>query len=568
MKVSYLVEIMNPETHLLRVRINLSDLPSSKDITVFLPVWSPGSYMVRDYSRHLRWMTVTNKSGKRLVIENLSKSQWKILKSDNESSIDVEYEIYAHELTVRTAHIDSTHAFLQGPCYLMGVQDIEIKNPEIEFRFTQAWSKLSTALTPIEGKRSEFKYTAKDYDELIDSPVEIGCHETDGFLVQGKEHALAFYGEMYPHPNNLKQDFKTVVEYITQFMGGIPYERYLFITHFFPKAYGGLEHLNSTALHFDGRKLLHRKDYLNFIALVSHEYFHLWNVKRIRPIELGPFNYHQENYTSMLWLAEGLTSLMDNLFVYNAGLCKIEEYLEWVKADFEAYYATPGKKFHSLEESSYNAWIKLYKPDENSRNSSISYYLKGGLVFLVLHLKLLKFNKSIKDFILALWDHYGKNPKRGITKKEIYSIVEGLSNSEVMNSFSTMVETTFDIDFESELKAVGLEFSWLESVQASLGVDWEFQGQQAIIRTVTLDSPGFKAGLNAQDEIIAVNGMRFFKEDAEKLGTYFKIDQPYQFTVARLGKLLNIEVIPGKAPRVLREISIRDKAVAEKAFTL
>ncbi len=568
MKVSYLVEIMHPETHLIRVRTSFADLPSQSDLTVFLPVWSPGSYMVRDYSRQIRWITASSPKGERLSIQAVNKSQWLISNLDGLGSFDLEYEIYAHELTVRTSHVDSTHAFLQGPSYLMGLKDIEILNPEIEFRFSEAWSKISTALAPVEGKRDLFKYTAPNYDELIDSPVEIGCHETDGFMVDKIEHHLAFYGESYPHENNLKNDFKTIVEYISQFMGGIPYARYLFITHFFPKAFGGLEHLNSTALQFDGRRLSSRKDYVNFMALVSHEYFHLWNVKRIRPIELGPFNYHQENYTSMLWLAEGLTSLMDNLFIYNANICRLEEYLDLIKGDLDAYYGTPGKKFHSLEDSSYNAWIKLYKPDENSKNSSISYYLKGGLVFLILHIKLLKFDKSIKDFLAELWSHYRKNPKVGITKNEIYQIIESLSDTQTKELFSSMVETTFDIDFSTPLKEVGLELNWIENPQASLGVEWEFIGNQAFIKTVLLDSAAFKAGLNAQDEVISINGLRFFKEDVDKLGSTLLVDKPYEFTVARLGKLMTLDVTPSKGARILKEIQIKDRVLTEKSFKL
>jgi predicted metalloprotease with PDZ domain len=319
-------------------------------------------------------------------------------------------------------------------------------------------------------------------------------------------------------------------------------------------------------LQFDGRKLNNRKDYLNYLSLVGHEYFHLWNVKRIRPVELGPFDYLNENYTSLLWLAEGLTSFMDDLFVYRAGISTLEEYLEIVKGNLEVYYGTPGKNYHSLEQSSFNAWVKLYRPDENSKNSSISYYLKGGLVFTVLHGLLLEKGKSINDVLKALWDDYKSRPEKGITREGVYTIVKNLGGDDVLNKFSTMVETTQDIDFETAFKSMGCDFKWQESDQPWLGVEWDFVGDRSIIKTVTMDGPAHRSGLNAGDEITYVNGLRFLKEDAEKLGTMLMIDQPYEFIVSRIGKLERIEVTPLKAPRSLKEITVTDRAKAEKSF--
>jgi predicted metalloprotease with PDZ domain len=333
-----------------------------------------------------------------------------------------------------------------------------------------------------------------------------------------------------------------------------------------PKLYGGLEHLNSTALQFDGRKLSCRRDYLNYLSLVGHEYFHLWNVKRIRPEALGPFDYLNENYTSMLWLAEGLTSFMDDLFVYRAGISTLEEYLEVVKNNFEQYFSTPGRNYHSLEQSSFNAWVKLYRPDENSKNSSVSYYLKGGLVFTVLHALLIEKGKSINDILSLLWAHFKARPERGINREEFYQMVKEVGGEKVLQQFSTMVETTEDIDFETPLKSVGLEFKWHEPTHPWLGVDWDFFGDRAMVKGVPLDGPAYKAGLNSGDEILFLNGMRFFREDAERLAQLLMIDQPYELIISRLGKLERLEITPSKPPRSLREINIIDRAKAEASF--
>jgi predicted metalloprotease with PDZ domain len=572
MKVNYTVQIDRPEQHHVKVTLKFTRPSGVEKMRVFLPSWSPGSYLMREYARHIRWFEASQSNGEILFHEQIAKGVWEInweksaLKAKL-NDLQVSYEIYCKELTVRTSHVDTSHAFLHGPSYLMGIESEKMDNPTIEFRFPPCWSKLSTALKDISSDRMTFVYSAADYDQLIDSPVEIGCHETDGFEYQGKPHHLAYYGEIYPHKQNLKEDIKKVVEAVAKhFHEELPYENYLFINHFVPKLYGGLEHLNSTALQFDGRKLGIRKDYLNYLSLVGHEYFHLWNVKRIRPVELGPFHYLDENYTTLLWLAEGLTSFMDDLFVYRAGLSTLEEYLDIVKGHFETYFSTPGKKFHSLEQSSFNAWVKLYRPDENSLNSSVSYYLKGGLVFTVLHSLMLEKGKSINDLLLALWDDFKLRPEKGITKEGIYEIIKNIVGPEILDRFIVMVETTQDIDFESALRKMGCEMRWQESTQPWLGIDWDFSGERVSVRSVTLDGPAHNSGINAGDEILFVNGLRFLKEDADKLSSMLLIGTTYEMILSRLGKLERIEVTPSKAPRSLKEISIIDRSLAEKSF--
>lgn len=569
MKVSYLVEITDPHLSLVRVSLSADNSSKKPQVEVFLPSWSPGSYLMREYSRHVRWVRATQENGEVLWVEQTQKGTWVIDWKKSElkkelTGFSFSYEIYLHELTVRTSHVDSTHAFLHGPSYLMGIVGGE-KNPAIEFRFPALWSKLSTSLSEVKGSpREKFCYEALNYDELIDHPVEIGCHETDGFMVEGVPHALAFYGEQYPHGQNLKADMQKAVLEVVNTMGEIPFSHYQFITHFAPKLYGGLEHLNSTALHFDGRRLGVRKDYLMFLSLTAHEYFHAWNVKRIRPKELGPFDYRNEGYTTMLWLAEGLTSFMDDLFVYRAGLCTLEEYLEMVKGNLEAYYSTPGRKFHSLADSSFNAWIKLYRPDENSRNSSISYYLKGGLVFNVLHSLLKEKGKGIDDLLKLLWADYKKRPERGVTTAEVYGMVKELGGGEILATFQSMVETTQEIDLEGSFRRLGLELVWQEATPVWLGAAWDFAADRVLVKEVALDSPAAKCGLNPADELVALNGLRILKEDVEKWPQILKADQPYELIVARLGKLTKLDFMPEKGPRTLKEIKIVDRVLAEE----
>ncbi len=571
MKLIYTLEIENPQNHIAKIKIDATRPKGTEQVTFFLPSWSPGSYLMREYGKNIRSVKALNKTGEFLFFEQTSKGQWCIdwSKSDEKNSSDefsFEYEIYCHDLTVRTSHIDESHAFIHGPSVFMGAADQKMANPELLVKFPALWSKLHTGLKDISTKREVFHYTAPNYDDFIDCPIEIGCHESDGFMAFGKEHHLAFYGDQYPHSYDLKADIKKIVETVGEHFSDIPYESYLFITHLAKNKFGGLEHKNSTALQFDGRKLKNRKDYINWLALVAHEYFHTWNVKRIRPIELGPFNYLEESYTRLHWLTEGLTSFMDELFVLRSGLINIDEYLTMQKQNLIRYYSIPGKKFHSLEESSFNAWIKLYRPDENSNNSSISYYLKGGLVFSTLHFDLLECGKSINDLLTALWDRYKENPEVGVTKEEVLGMIEKISTKEIAQRFEMRISTTEDIDFETYYEQNGMKFIWVESNKPYLGVNWEFKGTNAFISKVILDDPAFKAGLNAGDEVLAINGQRFNKTDATSLDSILSVDTSYRFTIARLEKIYEIDVTVAREPRRLKDIQVFDEAKAMRAF--
>ncbi|MBP9682682.1 MAG: M61 family metallopeptidase, partial [Bacteriovorax sp.] len=456
MQLHYKLIIETPSTHQVRVIIEGKKESHEKSLDFFLPRWSPGSYLMREYSRHLSQIVAHSKNGERLQLDQVDTSVFKIdwEKSDLKNpkaaeEFTLSYFVYCHELTVRTSHVDASHAFLHLPTLLMGVLGQAMEAPTLELVFPRTWSHVSTGLKDISPKREVFLYTAAHYDDLIDSPIEIGCQQTDGFKVMGADHHLAFYGNLFPHSENIKADTQKIVEHIAGFFGGVPYESYTFLTHFSPGLFGGLEHHNSTALQFCPTQITTREGYINYLALVAHEYFHTWNVKRIRPVELGPFNYLKEATTKLLWLAEGLTSLMDELFIYRMGLITLEEYLKMQKDNLNRYYSIPGRKFHSLDDSSYNAWIKLYRPDENSNNSSISYYLKGGIVFFALNILLAEKGKSINDLLKLLWSDYQQNPKRGLIPEQVYKMIEEVGGSEILSRFEGMTSTTEEIDLES-----------------------------------------------------------------------------------------------------------------------
>ncbi len=573
MKLTYKLLIETPSTHQVRVTITGKKETSENSLDFFLPRWSPGSYLMREYSRHLSNIKAETSNGERLFVDqtdvsvfhiNWSKSDLK--KSTDADSFTLSYSVFCHELTVRTSHVDDSHAFLHLPTLLMGVLGKDIVNPSIELQFPPAWSKVTTGLKDISPKREVFLYEAKNYDDLIDSPIEIGCQETDGFMVDGVPHDVVFYGNLLPHKENIKEDTKKIVEHIAKFMGGFPYEKYSFITHFVPGLYGGLEHSNSTALQFDPTQITNRKGYINYLALISHEYFHTWNVKRIRPFELGPFDYLREATSKLLWLAEGLTSLMDELFILRAEMISLEEYLEMQKDNMNRYFSVPGRKFHTLDDSSFNSWIKLYRPDENSNNSSVSYYLKGGIVFFALNILLAKKGKSINDLLALLWTDYQKHPERGVNALQVYKMVEEIGGADIREKFEIMTSTTQEIDLESICLEAGLKFEWEKSESPWLGMDVEFSGDRVIARTVILDGPAYKAGINAGDEIIAINGMRVLKDRFNEFGKYLRVNESYTVTLSRLASMTTATLNVGVTPARLKSIVATDKTLAMKVL--
>jgi len=571
MKLQYKLSIPSPENHLANVKITSARETSDSQLKLFIPSWSPGSYLMREYGRNIRWMKVENSKGERLFTEQLDRGIWVIdwTKSDvvnkEDLNFTVDYDIYCHELTVRTSHIDKSHAFIHGPSVFMGVLDREMKDPTLEVEINPLWSKISTGLTDISTKRDIFLYTAKDYDTFIDAPLEIGCHETDGFMVDGVPHELAFYGSSILHDNDMKNDIKKIVEHIQETMGGMPYEKYCFMTHLAPGLFGGLEHLNSTALQYCSYSLTDKKGYNEWLELVAHEYFHLWNVKRIRPVELGPFDYTKEALTKMHWLTEGLTSFMDQLFIYRMDFYSIQDYLDCIKTNINRYLAIPGRKFHSLEDSSFNAWVKLYRADENHNNSSISYYLKGGLVFFALNILMYERGKSVIDLVDSLWERYQNNPEVGVSENEVFTMLEEICGKEICEKFIHMIKSTEDIDFEALLKVSGIEVEH-EEAKIELGFNPEFKGDRVFVKSVELDGPAFKSGLNAGDEILSVNGLRFLKSNFEKKEKYMLPNKTYGILVSRLGYVTDINLVTGKSAKKIKNLKVVDTDLAAKVL--
>jgi predicted metalloprotease with PDZ domain len=391
----YRLSMPEPHTHLFHVEAEV-DAPGG-DVELVFPVWTPGSYLVREYARHLEGLSASDGEGAPLPLERLDKHRV-LVRAGRAARAVVRYRVYANELTVRTAHLDGTHGYLNGAAVFPYVPGREKAPHLLEVRPPAGW-RVATAL---EGGPETF--TARDYDDLADSPLEIGEHRLVRFTALGRLHEIAIWGRGNVDEARLAGDARLVVETLAALVGGdgLPYERYVFIVHLADQRRGGLEHARSTTLHVHRMGFFPRETYEETLGLLAHELFHVWNVKRLRPAAFVPYDYAREQYTRLLWWFEGATSYYEHVALARAGILEPRRWLEALGKALTALERTPGAAKMSLEEASFLAWVKHYRPDENSPNSAVSYYLKGELVAFALDLELRRRGHSLDDLLRSL----------------------------------------------------------------------------------------------------------------------------------------------------------------------
>ncbi len=502
----YVVAMPQPTNHYFEVTAEIL-AQGGETIDLVMPVWTPGSYMVREYSRHIQGLTAQDTAGQALTCHKIAKNHWRI---DNPTGdrITVHYRLYANDLTVRTNHLDQTHGYFNGAAtffYIPGRMqepiDVTIVPP------SPNW-KIATTLPKV----GQNCYRAKDFDTLVDSPFEIGLHTKLDFEVLGKPHEFVIWGKGTLDPKALINDTRKIIETEAKLFGGLPYDRYLFILHL-SNGYGGLEHKDSTTLLFSRNGFKKRESYEDFLTLVAHEFFHLWNVKRIRPKALETFDYGGENYTLSLWFSEGATSFYDNVIPLRSGLYDAKTYLKNFGKSVTRYLTTIGRTVQPLSESSFDAWIKLYRPDANSPNSQMSYYLKGEMVVFLLDLSIRKRHqnaRSMDDVMRSLWETFGK-PEIGFTPEDLKATIEAVAGFDLTEFFAHYLDGLVELPFQAILADFGLRVeSNLDSgkLPPYLGVRTALENGRMMIKYVANDSPAELAGLDAGDELLAIDGVR------------------------------------------------------------
>lgn len=502
----YTLTMPAPQTHYFEVKMELRGF--DKDYTdVKMPVWAPGSYLVREFARHVERFQATA-GGQPLAIEKIDKNTWRV-RHPKQGNFQVSYGVYAYELSVRTSYIDADHGFALGSSVFMYPADHKELNSQVTVVPAAGWNSVSTALRPAAGMQ-KFTYESASYDELADSPIEVGTQKVLSFSANNTPHQIAMFGPFVADEPKLLADMKRVTEEAHRVVGQNPLDHYLFIVHNTEAGGGGLEHLYSTTLGARPNTYASEVGYKNFLRLVAHEYFHLWNVKRIRPIVLGPFDYDHENYTHMLWVSEGQTEYMANQITQRAGIYTAQQYYDQLATVMSGVENQPGNKQQPVAMASFDAWIRAYRPDENSRNSEISYYDKGEMVGMVLDLMIVQATngqKHIDDVFRLLYDKFYKGLKRGFTDQEYQDAVAQVAGKRFDDFFQNCVYGTRTLDYSTALGYVGLSLTKTPaSTTGSLGATIANRNGHYIVTYVKRDGTAWNGGLNANDEILQLNG--------------------------------------------------------------
>jgi predicted metalloprotease with PDZ domain len=512
----YRVSVEKHNQHLYQVRLTIHS-PQALQL-VSLPVWIPGSYLVREFARHLQNFRAFQGRQARAVRQK-DKCSWEIVTNGNRPLV-LEYEVYAFDASVRSAWLDSERGFFNGTSLFLRVHGQETLPHRLDLKppaKAPAW-QVATGLSPVKVNARGFGiYRAADYDELVDCPVEIGSFWSGKFNVGGIAYRFVVTGALPSFDGNrLLQDVEKICRAAIQLWHGTTtqaarkaqHANYLFLLNAVDDAYGGLEHRNSTALIARRTDLPRQGDpgmgdgYLTLLGLISHEYFHTWNVKRLRPAEFERYDYAQENYTSLLWFFEGFTSYYDDLLLLRAGLIDQATYLKLLNRTIEAVAHTPGRKLQSVAQASFDAWVKYYRADENTPNSTVSYYAKGSLIGVCLDLSLRQAGHSLDDLMRGLWKRCNAGPMR---EQDILDELLAITGRSWKKEIDDWVHGTNELPLAKLLQSQGVVIDFSPATFAQrMGMRATESNQSILIKSVLRGSAAEKAGFASGDEWIAV----------------------------------------------------------------
>jgi predicted metalloprotease with PDZ domain len=498
-----------PQNHYFEVQMNISE-NSDKQVEVKLPVWAPGSYLVREFSKNINLVKAFTKDGKALKVSKKSKNAW-VIDAGSEKNIQVKYEVYSFEVSVRTPFLDLSHGFVSGSGIFMYVDKAKNQAGTLTVFPHESFKRISTSLPFAETDKSNGqRFLFENYDQLVDCPLEIGNQEIFEFTSAGVTHTVAMYGEANYDVNELKRDMAKIVEAETAVFGINPNKNYTFIVHNVVDGQGGLEHMNSCVLSVN-RWTYAGQQYVDFLNLVAHEYFHLWNVKRIRPIELGPFNYDEENYTSLLWVMEGFTSYYDELILRRTGFYSEETFLAKLQSSINYVEGTPGSRVQPVAHASFDAWVKAYRPNENSSNTSMTYYSRGSVLASVIDAMIVAESdgkKCLDHFMQQLYKTYYEGLKRGFSEAEFKQELAKFMGKNMDEFFLKYVDGTEIIPYKEFYAPVGLSVQDVSTNNPSFGASFREEGGKVMVKSVRFGSSAEEAGISVGDEIIGCNAYR------------------------------------------------------------
>ncbi|WP_295542187.1 PDZ domain-containing protein [uncultured Thiohalocapsa sp.] len=599
--IRYRVTPARPAAHLFAIELHIPDAGGDPaPLTLSLPAWIPGSYMIRDFARNIVRIGA-ERGGAPVTLEKLDKQTWRAPAGGG--TLRVRYEVYAWELTVRSAHLDRTHGYFNGPSLFLRVHGRDHEPCRVELLAPPDaacgdWS-VATSLMRDGAERWAFgAYRARDYADLIDHPVEMGRFDVIAFKVRDVPHWMAVSGRHRADLTRIAADLAPICEEHVALFGELPADRYLFLTQVVGDGYGGLEHKFSSSLLCSRDDLPAQPgttapgtdaghaggDYRKFLGLCSHEYFHLWNVKRIRPAAFVAGGLEREVHTRLLWAFEGITSYYDDLALARSGRIDTEGYLALLAETITKVMRNPGRLHQSIAESSFDAWTKFYKQDENAPNAIVSYYGKGALTALALDLTIRRDTagrRSLDDVMRALWERYGErrdHPGAGVPERAIEALAAEVTGLDLSAFFEQALDGTADLDLPGLLATVGVEMrlrpgkgpkdfgnvtAALTPVEPVSDVGLRLApGVEAKVAVVLDERPAQRAGLAAGDVIIAVDGLKVDGHNAGKRLRALPMGQPVSVHAFRRDELMTFELAPAAAPADVCELRVDDQASA------
>ena len=557
--MAFTVSMDQPNTHYYHVEFRCEGLKGeSQDFK--MPVWMPGMYTIQDYAKNVLNFKAVDGAGKPLSFAKTAQFIWHV-KTANAPQVVVSYDVYAFGRGVGTNFLDDKRGYIVGPGLYMHVAGMLNHPARVTFKPYAGWTSVANGLDPVSGEANTF--TAPDFDLLYDCPILLGNQERFQFDVKGVPHYAAL--ENVPKSVDrakIATDLQKIVTTATELIGDIPYKHYTFLL--MGSAAGGVEHLTSAAMYFDGNSLTTPDGYRRWLSFAAHEYFHTFNVKRIRPIALGPFDYDHENYTTMLWVSEGFTSYYMDLIVRRAGLMTAEQYYKTLTDNIATYENNSGHLFQSAAESSIDTWHQ----GDNSANTTISYYNKGKAIGALLDFKIrseTKNQKSLDDVMRTLYKEYFQEKKRGFKDEEFREVCERIAGVPLPEIFDVYVATTKDVDYPRYFNLAGLKIDTELRAQpgAYLGADFGGGGGRAaapgatgrggaaaantshVISRIEYDSPAAKAGLSAQDEILGIDGTPLGTRSVDELLRSRKPGEKIKLLIGHHNDIREVEVVLG-----------------------
>lgn len=562
--IRYTLRFPAPHTHYVEVEA-VYPTGGRPEVDLFMAVWTPGSYLVREYERHVESVTAKGPDGQTRAVQKTRKNRWRV-SSGGAPTVTVTYRVYGREMTVRNNWIEAGFAMINGAPTFLTLVDRSPRAHEVRVELPPAWKRAESPLAPVSGTPNAFR--AADFDDLVDSPMILGNPVVREFEVAGKKHYLVLEGDpSFFDADRAAADAKKIVDAAGVVMGGrYDYPRYYFQT-LVTEAGGGLEHKNSTML-MTGRYATHTpRAYLGWNGLLAHEYFHNWNVKRLRPIELGPFDYENEVHTKGLWVAEGFTDYYGGILVRRAGISTRDEYLDDLSNSIESVQTTPGRLVTPVGMASFDTWIKQYRPDENTANTSINYYGKGAVIAFLLDAKIRKATngaKSLDDGMRLAYQRY--SGEKGYTLDQFYKTMSEVAGGDLTPWFQKVVDTADELEYAETLAYFGLRFRPVDTknARAWLGMSTRADNGRLIVSQVRRGTPVHDAGLNVDDEILAVDDVRVRADGLNARLEQYKPGDTVTMLVARRDRVTRLPVTLGAEPGRAWRLEVAPDATEEQ----